>query len=166
VTSDTPLHATVDKFSILDIEERTQRTIATATETSIKTKVKTRGQPTKMAIEGAVLPEPVNAPVPATRTVSKRAHKLFSLLFYNPLHGVPPGQVPWSEFLHALSNIGYAIEKQYGSAWLFTPPDVGLRPIIFHEPHPSGKISIHIARRMGRRLTRTYGWTSDTFVPE
>jgi hypothetical protein len=166
VTSDPALYATVDKFSILDIEERTQRTVATATETLVKTKVKTRGQPTQAAIEGAVFPEPVTAPVPATITVSKRAHKLFSVLFYNPAHDVPPGEVPWSEFLRAFSDIGFAVEKQYGSAWLFTPPDVGLRPMIFHEPHPSGKISIRIARRVGWRLTRTYGWTNDTFAPE
>ena len=90
---------------------------------------------------------------------------MFSILFHNPANETPPGEVPWSEFLHAFSSAGFAVEKQYGSAWMFTPSaESGQRSIIFHEPHPSSKIPFHIARRHGRRLERVYGWTGKTFV--
>jgi hypothetical protein len=60
---------------------------------------------------------------------------------------------------------GFAVEKQYGSAWMFTPPATrGLRSIIFHEPHPTNKIPFYLARQYGRRLERVYGWSGETFV--
>lgn len=34
----------------------------------------------------------------------------------------------------------------------------------FHEPHPRGKIPFTVARRHGRRLSRTYGWFGGMFV--
>ena len=106
------------------------------------------------------IPEVATAP---TTAVSKRAYKVFSALFYDPINDPPPGEIPWSDFLHALSSIGFAVEKQYGSAWLFTPPSSQQRTIIFHEPHPSRNIPIRIVRRYGRRLGRAYGWTFETF---
>ena len=165
ITQDAAIRATTDGFSILDIEERTQRTIAAeAPEISVKTKVKTRGQAAEPANENAVAEDIVNPATPKI-TVGKRAHKLFSTLFYNPTQGPLPGEIPWAEFLHALSTSGFSVQKQYGSAWLFAPVN-GQRPILIHEPHPSGKIGIQTARRIGRRLTRTYGWTSETFIVE
>ena len=152
-----------DTFSTLSLEGRIPQTDKAA---PIKVKIKTRGTataPDDMAPEDAP-PAPVS-PL-STITVSRRAYKVFYELFYNPMHDLPPGEIPWSEFLYALSSIGFAVQKQNGSAWLFTPSGTAQRSIIFHEPHPSSKIPIHIARRHGRRLGRAYDWTTETFVIE
>jgi hypothetical protein len=151
--------AITEDFSTFDIEEDRPETPS-----SIKVKIKTRGTATQTTDEAVMEETPAEHPSPLI-TVSKRAYKVFSSLFYNPeTQDTQPGEVPWTEFLHALSSAGFAVQKQYGSAWLFSPLDGNLRPIIFHEPHPSGKIPFHIARRHGRRLRLTYGWTADTFV--
>jgi hypothetical protein len=152
-----------EEFTALDLEERT-RVVEPATDaTPSKTKIKTRRigtEPTPTDKEDAL---PV-ADALITIAVSKRAQKVFSVLFYNSAES-PPGEIPWTEFLHAMSSAGFSIERQMGSAWLFIPPsslDLN-RPIIFHEPHPSRDIPIQVARRHARRLRRAYGWTSDTF---
>ena len=128
----------------------------------VKIKVKTKGTVANEAVTTAA-PVLQIAPAPII-AVNKRAYKVFSALFYNPMKDPPPGEIPWSEFLHALSSTGFAVEKQYGSAWLFTPPEPHQRTIIFHEPHPSRSIPIHVVRRHGRRLERAYNWTSETFA--
>jgi hypothetical protein len=130
----------------------------------VKIKVKTRG-PVADEIVAVDTPVPEISIAP-TISVSKRAYKVFSALFYDPMKNPPPGEIPWSELLHALASIGFGVEKQYGSAWLFTPPSAHQRTIIFHEPHPSRSLPIRIMRRYGRRLNRTYFWTSATFLLE
>lgn len=164
----TATNAAIDKFSTLDLEERTQRTLVQIADPPNKVKIKTRGDATEQesavhADRKDILTE--NLTTTRTIPVSHRAQKLFSILFNNSAEGNLPGEVPWNEFLHALSSAGFAVEKNHGSAWLFTPPPVdGWHPIIFHEPHPSSKIPIQVALRHGRRLERAYGWTAQTFV--
>ena len=123
-------------------------------------------------------PEPAHALLPPSFTVSKRAFKIFSTLFHNPLEPNQPGEVVWSDFLHAFAAIGFAVEKLWGSEWQFTPPATAHltggsstttnhnadRSIVFHEPHPHKKIGFLQARRHGRRLNRVYGWTRESFV--
>ena len=153
--------ALADNFSILDIDVR-----PTTIEIALpKIKVKTRGPATELPKQDVDVSTvaPQSSP---TITVTKRAHEVFSSIFYNPMHESPPGEIPWVDFLHALSSAGFAVEKHYGSAWIFTPSKALQRPVIFHEPHPGSKIPIHIARRHGRRLYRAYGWTTNTFVTE
>jgi hypothetical protein len=158
------LETVVHDLSIVDIEEQTPESTHT---TPAKVKVKTRAQ----AIDSEptvnipqVEPKP---PITPKITVSKRAYNVLSLLFHNPMDDKLPGDIPWTDFLHALSSIGFAVERNHGSAWLFTPIQLPVdRPIIFHEPHPSSRIQIQIARRHGRRLERAYGWSSQTFVRE
>lgn len=59
---------------------------------------------------------------------------------------------------------GFAPQKPYGCIWQFTPTKLDVeRSIQFHEPHPNVKIRFAVARRMGRRLTRAYGWNSSMF---
>ena len=78
-----------------------------------------------------------------------------------------PGEIPWSDFLHAMSHTGFEIEKLYGSTWQFTPTKLDVeRSIQFHEPHPVNKIPYRVARRHGRRLNRAYGWTGAMFVQD
>ncbi|KAK5653650.1 hypothetical protein OQA88_8680 [Cercophora sp. LCS_1] len=98
--------------------------------------------------------------------VDARSRKVFQTLFFNP--GVTPslGEISWHDFVHAMTSTGlFAAEKLYGSAWQFERLDrEGNARIQFHEPHPKSKVPFTVARRMGRRLTRAFGWTGATFV--
>jgi hypothetical protein len=96
--------------------------------------------------------------------VDKRAHKVFRILFHSPSSRDHSGDVPWQDFLYAMVQVGFAVEKLQGSAWQFTPRSLDVEhPIQFHEPHPTHKLPFTWARRNGRRLFRTYGWTSEMF---
>ena len=134
--------------------------------TATKTKPKTKGVAKALEAKETLLETPSEQPddQPAQK-VDKRALKVFSTLFHTPNQNDKPGEIPWQDFLHAMSSVGFALQKLYGSIWQFTPTKLDVeRSIQFHEPHPGVKIQFKIARRMGRRLTRAYGWHSDTFV--
>ena len=151
-----PAAVLTNTFSSLSIDDRVAQDDIAA---PIKVKVKTRG--TAIAPDDIAPEDAPPVPVPS------RAYKVFRVLFYNPMHDIDtPGEIPWSEFLYALSSIDFAVQKQNGSAWLFTPSGTAQRSIIFHEPHLSSKIPIQIARRHGRPLSRAYGWATETFVVE
>jgi hypothetical protein len=103
-----------------------------------------------------------------TLNVNARALKTFESVFFAPSPGAVPGEIPWKDFVNAMVCAGFRVEKMYGSAWKFDPLTIaGERrrsSIIFHEPHPSDKIPYRTARHHGRRLTRAFGWTGETFV--
>ncbi|KAF0329038.1 hypothetical protein GQ607_003706 [Colletotrichum asianum] len=97
--------------------------------------------------------------------VDTRSFKVFRTLFFDPNVTSHPGQVSWKDFLHAMTATGiFAAEKLYGSVWQFQRTDGDQSRIQFHEPHPYSKIPFVVARRIGRRLNRNYGWTGDMFV--
>ncbi|KAJ4300156.1 hypothetical protein N0V88_002825 [Collariella sp. IMI 366227] len=100
-----------------------------------------------------------------TLPVDARALKVFRTLFFQPAITSTPGEVSWNDFLHAMTSTGFRVEKLYGSVWHFQPTALDKeRSIQFHEPHPVGKIPFWMARRIGRRLERTYGWGGRMFV--
>ncbi|KAJ1329832.1 hypothetical protein MN608_06568 [Microdochium nivale] len=133
----------------------------------LKQKTKTKKSQTPAP---AAPTEPTTAPEPASRAetipVDARSLKVFRMLFHNPEVTSSPGEVPWTDFLHAMTSAGqFAAEKLYGSVWQFTRTAGGDQSRIqFHEPHPHKKLPFTIARRNGRRLTRAYGWEGATFV--
>ncbi|KAI8944782.1 hypothetical protein F4801DRAFT_585079 [Xylaria longipes] len=126
-----------------------------------KAKVKTRGTHNPATPELLTSADPQQNDVPQTRvfSVRKRAYRVFSTLFYEPNATEQPGEIAWTDFLHAMSVIGFVPEKLYGWVWQFTPlggsQEIVEHTISFHEPHPSGKLGFRSARRYGRRLTRT-----------
>ncbi|KAF9139633.1 hypothetical protein BG015_001955 [Linnemannia schmuckeri] len=150
-----------------DNEHRTQSKVDSGDKAPQKIKVKTRG----VALTTPSPDEPSHPPgapqsvdTQPTFTVDKRALKVFSTLFYKPSSSAQPGEIPWNDFLHAMSATGFAIEKLYGSVWHFMPSKLDVeRSIQFHEPHPTSKIPFKTARRFGRRLFRAYGWRGDMF---
>ncbi|SPN98455.1 uncharacterized protein DNG_01499 [Cephalotrichum gorgonifer] len=98
-------------------------------------------------------------------SVDARASRVFRMLFFHPDMTSTPGEVPWTEFLHAMVSIGLEAEKLYGSGWKFTPTNPGVGSwILFHEPHPHKKLAFTVARQYGRRLRRAYKWTGKTFT--
>lgn len=149
-----------------------------------KTKPKTRGkeQSIDATTAGATLTQPATEPTAPTENskiqtkvikVDARSLQVFQNIFFVPSTSSQPGEVAWVDFLHAMRNIGFALEKLGGSAWNFTPAaehlveDRGLqRSICFHEPHPGSRLPFCMARRNGRRLQRAYGWNAETFTLE
>ncbi|KAK3845854.1 MAG: hypothetical protein J3R72DRAFT_481993 [Linnemannia gamsii] len=153
-----------------DNEHHTQSKVDTGDKAPQKTKVKTRGVAlTTPSPDDPSHPPgaPQSADIQPTFTVDKRSLKVFSTLFHKPSSSAQPGEIPWNDFLHAMSATGFAIEKLYGSVWHFMPSKLDVeRSIQFHEPHPTSKISFRTARRFGRRLFRAYGWRGDMFKQE
>lgn len=149
----------------LDLERRTERTIDHASPAAKAARTKTRGTPTETAAPAE--PEAnANAPVTLpTFNLDARALKVFRTLFYTPSISATPGEVSWVDFLHAMVATGFRPEKLYGSVWQFSPSaQIAERSIQFHEPHPVGKLSYRVTRRIGRRLNRAYGWEGKMFV--
>lgn len=133
-----------------------------------KTKIKTRGTPRPPptpVTEAEVLQKPNAADHQPTFSVDARALKVFRTAFFNPAVTSTPGEVPWNDFLHAMTSVGFTAMKLYGSVWQFQPTGLDVeRNIQFHEPHPRGKLPFTVARRYGRRLNRAYGWFGGMFV--
>lgn len=132
-----------------------------------RTKIKTKGTPANpSSAAGTVDVAADDSPdAQPTLAVDARALKVFRTLFYNPAKTSTPGEVPWTDFLHAMTYTGFLAEKLYGSVWQFRPTRLDVeRPIQIHEPHPHSKIPFRIARRHGRRLNRAYGWYGSMFV--
>ncbi|OAL43910.1 hypothetical protein IQ07DRAFT_259125 [Pyrenochaeta sp. DS3sAY3a] len=137
--------------------------------TSSKQKVKTRGVPAMEREQGPPDPPPIAAPTPAAPpkiALNKRSMKVFKTLFHSPNSPDQPGEIAWREFMHAMVSVGFNAEKLHGSAWHFWPgKNLHLdKSISFHEPHPSPKLPFTWARKYGRSLTMTFGWTAETFT--
>jgi hypothetical protein len=133
---------------------------------TVKEKKKTRRQAAGDEEDTAAMSNKKGtSPTAPTFPVDKRAQKVFNSLFHSPDSPNQPGEVAWPDFLHAMVKAGFGAEKLQGSAWHFTPQNHELeRSIQFHEPHPSNKLPFTWARRYGRRLTRAFGWTRETFT--
>lgn len=150
------------QFRGLTIEEQK------VTPATPKTKVKTRGVAAPEAEPSSPAPDAPDESQPKAKIqVNKRASKVFDALFFSadPAQRRGSGETNWTEFLYAMTSAGFSAEKMYGSVWQFrlTLSDVK-SSFQIHEPHPSNKIDFWIARRIGRRLSRTYGWDRSTFV--
>ncbi|KAF1842159.1 uncharacterized protein K460DRAFT_420100 [Cucurbitaria berberidis CBS 394.84] len=137
---------------------------------SLSTEVKPKARGADLAQEANTSPpkSPDIAPslaLHATKKVDKRSLKVFKALFYTPLSSDIPGELQWTDFLHAMTKLGFSVKKLRGSAWKLTPGDFGVGGSIqFHEPHPGKRLSLECARRYGRRLEMRYGWTSEMFI--
>ncbi|RHZ45742.1 uncharacterized protein CDV56_100498, partial [Aspergillus thermomutatus] len=149
-----------------ELVRRTEKTIEPATAPLPKKKVKSQRKP-------SISDKTVEPQLPAenqydfqpTFKVDKRSLKVFSTLFFQPSQTAQPGEIPWNDFLHAMGTTAFTVEKLYGSVWQFTPRNLDVeRSIQFHEPHPIAKIPFRVARRIGRRLNRAYGWHGQMFA--
>ncbi|KAL6853213.1 hypothetical protein J3F83DRAFT_756200 [Trichoderma novae-zelandiae] len=155
-------------FELWNGRAQGQEASGSAYTTPARPKVKTRGTADRQT-ESSQSAEPtheeeVEAPKPCIK-VDSRAFKVFRTLFFNSDITSTPGEVPWNDFVHALTSVGFAAQKLYGSVWQFSPSGLDVEASIqFHEPHPRGKIPFMTARRHGRRLARNYGWAGDMFV--
>ena len=129
-----------------------------------KTKTKTRGLPTAQSLSTFTTAVRAQPDLQPSFSVDKRALKVFQCIFYSPSTSSQPGEISWQDFVHSLCSTCFSAQKLYSSVWQFTPQGLDVeRSILFHEPHPSGKILFVIARRHGKRLNRAYGWHGGMF---
>ncbi|KAF7920988.1 hypothetical protein BELL_0534g00060 [Botrytis elliptica] len=142
---------------------------------SKKAKSKTRGstQPLTQPEAQSENPEPQFNVEQSKVKIPRHLMRVFNTLFFQPGQNNTPGDVPWVEFLKAMVEMGFAAQKLYGSVWQFTPVSKEAaaktgaeKSIQFHEPHPGVKINFVVARRMGRRLMRRFGWWGGMFEEE
>ena len=93
--------------------------------------------------------------------VGKKDFKAFSSLFRSPAAEPSARELPWKDFVHAMTQARFNAQHLDGSAWVFAKVP---GPVLIHEPHPESNISPQIARRISRRSQRNFGWSSETFV--
>ncbi|KAK5401060.1 hypothetical protein LTR79_001579 [Exophiala xenobiotica] len=159
-----------DSFSRLNVEPDKPGKFK-GPEVSRASKFKTRGpsHPPDSSDATQPVPDDPTPPFPVF-TLPRRAYKVFASLFPTPSNPSQGGEISWTDFLHAMTSIGFAAEKLYGSVWQFTPPDgldwenTNTRGIHIHEPHPVPKMGLGTARRVGRRLERRYGLNAERFA--
>ncbi|KAH9896314.1 hypothetical protein F4778DRAFT_783591 [Xylariomycetidae sp. FL2044] len=100
--------------------------------------------------------------------VKARVLKVLRTTIYPSMPGSHAGEVNWPDLWYAMDAIGFEPTKLRGSAWSLVPCNdelhVSGRTITCPEPHPSTRGAFWEARRFGRRLTRKYGLTGDSFV--
>ncbi|KAI9642174.1 hypothetical protein NHQ30_008976 [Ciborinia camelliae] len=98
--------------------------------------------------------------------------RVFKVLFYQTDQNDIPGSIPWNNFLQAMVAVGFSVQQLYGNVWQFTPiSNEGIltgreKAIQFHSPHPEKRVEFIIARRMGKRLNRNFGWEGWMFEEE
>lgn len=163
----TEINSITESFSTTNLDKSTPGSAFPRKNILLKPKTKSQGAPSvsklgdTMAIEETAATQYSLSRI----TIGKRAYKVFATIFRSPTEDGVPGELPWMDFLHALSSVGFSVEKLDCSAWIFRPThEAPERSIIYHEPHPASKIPFRMARRYGRRLERAYGWTKETFV--
>ncbi|KAK5454122.1 hypothetical protein LTS15_006122 [Exophiala xenobiotica] len=137
-------------------------------------KIKTKGicnPPTDDVRDGinddpeVTVPDAAEKSKEVTFKLKDRALEVFRTIFYTEDPNNRQGEVDWKDFLYAMTKVGFAAEKLYGSVWHFTPVEESeiSRSFHVHQPHPETKIPHFMARNIGRRLTHTYGWTAQDF---
>ncbi|KAK5065003.1 hypothetical protein LTR84_000838 [Exophiala bonariae] len=138
-----------------------------------KSRIKTRGTPAPSEMveqgqrgENALEGEGPGMPNKTDQEydLGKRGRKVLATLLHLNDTRNQRGEIAWKDFLQVMTALKFNAEKLYGSVWQFTPTTGSVkRGIHVHEPHPSNKIHFYMARMIGRRLSRTYGWTEDMF---
>ena len=139
-----------------------------------KSKVKTRiadkqvGNAEKAEDEKINMAHSVEKESSPTIPVKRRAFDVFTLMF--PVNAEEASQmVDWDKFVHAMSDVGFAARNGGGSAVIFEEESEGTKghdggKIIFHKPHPVAKIDSVMLHSMGKRMTKWFGWSRNSFL--
>ncbi|KAK0213695.1 hypothetical protein IW262DRAFT_1467028 [Armillaria fumosa] len=142
-------------------------TSPTPIRTEPKMKMKTTGKPLMSVVDETKAPGdlPLTDQTIHIFEVSKRVFSVFAGIFRSAddseIHSQQTS-LAWKEVLHAFAAINFRGTQLHGSVWRFEHPDG--RNINFHLPHPHPKYTFWQLRRMGRRLTRRFGWGAENFV--
>ncbi|KAF4778317.1 hypothetical protein HER10_EVM0003036 [Colletotrichum scovillei] len=140
-------------------------------ETSHREKVKTRPDNSSSSSQSVDDPESPDIATlsiePVTRLrVSPRTLGVVHLMY--PDAQTKPRNITWDDFVYTLCDAGFVASNNGGSAVRFERGSGGdgggKGAIIFHKPHPVLKIDPVMLHGMGRRLTKWFGWTRDSFA--
>lgn len=93
--------------------------------------------------------------------VRRRSLELFSLMFKST--PTTKGSTKWDDFVGAMLDAGCSATHNGGSAVKFADEKNDRGTIDFHRPHPEPSIDLIKLRSMGKRLTKRFGWTLDSF---
>ncbi|KAJ7640103.1 hypothetical protein DFH06DRAFT_1098562 [Mycena polygramma] len=137
--------ASKDEVSAAKVKAKTRNEAVISTEDML------REQGTEKAAEDPAIPP---------TAVSARVYKVFSTLEQVALQ---QSSVAWKDILSAFNELHFKLRKTRGSAWTFRQVD-GPKSVTVHEPHPESTMRFWEARRFGRRLTKRFGWTLESFV--
>jgi hypothetical protein len=110
-------------------------------------------------------PQPPQPPQPGkTETYAVKPDSLRPFQHMYP--ATPQGHVfkpiDWRVFVAAMADTGFVATQAGGSAVMFEKAGQGR--IVFHRPHPMGKIDAVMLGSMGRRLGRWFGWERGKFI--
>ncbi|KAI0602231.1 hypothetical protein F4775DRAFT_229365 [Biscogniauxia sp. FL1348] len=103
---------------------------------------------------------------PSVFTVNKRAYQVFTAMFAASTgqDAQAVGEIAWTDFMYAMTSIGFTAERRQGSSWHFMPSWLSTKKgISFHEPHPDNKIHYILARNLAHNLRERYGFSRDSF---
>ncbi|KAI3554134.1 hypothetical protein CABS02_05549 [Colletotrichum abscissum] len=140
-------------------------------QTTQREKVKTRPDNSSSSSQSVDDPESPDIATlsiePVTRLrVSPRTVGVVHLMY--PDAQTKPRNITWDDFVYALCDAGFVASNNGGSAVRFERGSRGgsgdKGAIIFHKPHPVLKIDPVMLHGMGRRLTKWFGWTRDSFA--
>ncbi|KAI0808680.1 hypothetical protein GGR55DRAFT_180431 [Xylaria sp. FL0064] len=98
---------------------------------------------------------------PALVQISKRALNAIELLFPRTPQEAKRG-LQWTDFVHAMSDMGFAAQHNGGSAVSFEADGQGR--IVFHKPHPESKLAPVVLQNMGGRMNKWFGWKRENFT--
>ncbi|KAJ5711451.1 hypothetical protein N7488_005607 [Penicillium malachiteum] len=139
---ETDVNALIKSFFELKYDSPTKKVDSVKVKVKVKTRGKEQNQPGRVE-KLEVLHQLGPTDSQLTLNVDARSLKVFRTMFFNPSTTSTPGEIQWTEFLHAMTSVGFAATKLYGSAWQFEPTKPGIeRNIQFHEPHPQGKLGV------------------------
>lgn len=140
------------------------------TPTPAKEKKKTRGVP-RAQEEDAAPPSTASAQGESKNTpetlikLPSRGMGIVRALIYTASAEDVPQQIQWRDFSSTMARLGFQILAISGSSYIFKPSWINI-PIHVHRPHPQNVIGLVIACRIGKRLTKRYKWTADSFEQE
>lgn len=125
-------------------EWQQSRQVSTEEATKPKKKEKTKGIARPKGHPGDNAPEgEAHSEIPVVFKLKQKDYDTFSILFYTPGQANLPGELPWTDFLHALMAVGLAPQKLFGSVWNFSPTngDIG-RSIIVSTPFTNWRTTV------------------------
>lgn len=127
-----------------------------------KTKQKSRGVQHSDELELPNEPDTLAAREANVHTipVGNLAKTIFDRMFKPTPEGV---ETRWSELVTAMTDAGFSATPGGGSAVSFRNV-ITQESISFHRPHPVPMLSPICLRKMGKRLTKWFGYDVETFV--
>ncbi|KAL8778943.1 MAG: hypothetical protein Q9213_007178 [Squamulea squamosa] len=138
-------------------------TIELRTEPRKKQKTRGKGSSKNEPAEPTEIPQDTKLTLP-TFVLPSKLYKTMRAFFPISDQDRVSRKVIWKDFLHAMYDLDFRIQKRHGSEWYFEPTWRREAPITIHEPHPSHEMRFDKIRFEANRMARKYSWSSETFA--